>query len=83
MAGKKRSQQDVVQSKTAKRSVGKQQDKGFQPAPLTDMQRVIPLCHGEFAYIFKTDGKTWHGRTDSAEYAVLITELTEKGFYQN
>lgn len=63
-------------NKTAKKNAnkGKAKHEGFIPCP--EVQRVIPLCGGEYAYILNpTNGRTHHLKVDSDEYRNLIEVL--------
>lgn len=62
------------QSKTAKRSRGKTKEEGFIAS--ADMDRIIPLCGGEWAYILDPrDGRTHHLRVGSDKWNELIEVL--------
>lgn len=75
MAGKKVKRDDgALQSKTAKRSVGKKAAEGFLASG--DMDRIIPLCGGEWAYVLDPrDGKTHHIRVGSNKWTTVINDL--------
>lgn len=76
MAGKKRSSvvDTGVQSKTAKRSLGKKKEEGFLAS--SDLDRIIPLCGGEWCYLLDPrDGKTHHIRVGSERWTAVITDL--------
>lgn len=76
MAGKKRKsiQDDVKLSKTARASKGKKKDEGFLASG--DMDRIIPLCGGKWAYILDPrDGKTHHVQVGSEKWSGIIGDL--------
>lgn len=76
MAGKKRNsiQDDVKLSKTARASKGKKKEEGFQASG--DMDRIIPLDGGRWAYLLDPrDGRTHHLRVGSDLWSSLVGEL--------
>ena len=75
MAGKKRNQiQDVPLSKTARASKGKKKEEGFQAS--ADMDRIIPLDNGRWAYVLDPrDGRTHHLRVGSDLWTSLVGEI--------
>jgi hypothetical protein len=77
MAGKKKAVVDDSHlSKTARASKGKKKDEGFIASG--DMERIIPLCNGEWAYVLDPrDGKTHHVRVNSEKWSSLIGPLLE------
>lgn len=63
-------------SKTAARSAmkGKKKDEGFLAS--SDMDRIIPLCGGEWAYVLDPrDGKTFHLEVGSTEWTAFMAPL--------
>lgn len=62
-----------AQSKTAKKSQGKKKEEGFIASG--DVDRIISLCGGQFAYILDTEGKTHHVKVGSEKYSNLVTVL--------
>lgn len=63
-------------SKTAKRSQGKKKEEGFIASG--DMDRIIPLCGGEWAYLLDPrDGSTHHLRVGSEKWNNLIEILAD------
>lgn len=83
MAGKKIESKKKVdaggpQSKTARASMakGKKKEEGFIASG--DMDRIIPLCGGEWAYVLDPrDGRTHHVKVDSDKWYSLIIPLLE------
>lgn len=76
MAGKKRSSiQDVPMSKTARASAskGKKKEEGFIASG--DVDRIIPLGGGTWAYVLSSDGKTHHVKVGSPKWNDLIINL--------
>lgn len=74
MAGKRKHVQDDVKlSKTARASKGKKKEEGFIASG--DVDRLISLNGGSFAYILTTDGKTHHVRVGSDQFNSLIEIL--------
>jgi hypothetical protein len=74
MAGKRKNVQDDVKlSKTARASKGKKKDEGFIASG--DVDRIISLNGGTYAYILTIDGKTHHVRVGSDKYNILIDAL--------
>lgn len=69
------------QSKTAKAMARRAlKDEAFKASP--DMNRVIPLCGGEWAYLMDPrDGKLHHVKVESENWTALIEDLmtTEHG----
>lgn len=72
MAGKPKNP-DI--SKTAKRSVGKGKEQSFIAAAASDLNRIISLCNGEWAYVLDLNGRTHHVKTNSEKYLELIQEI--------
>jgi hypothetical protein len=61
-------------SKTAKRSQARKKEEGFQASG--DMDRIIPLCGGEWAYLLDPrDGRTYHVRVGSDKWNSLIGDI--------
>lgn len=77
MAGKRKHVQDDVKlSKTARASKGKKKEEGFQASG--DMDRIIPLCGGEWAYVLDPrNGVTHHLRVGSKQWNIIINELLD------
>ena len=76
MAGKKRSQmQDVQLSKTARASKGKKKEEGFIASG--DVDRIISLSGGTYAYVLTPDGKTHHVKVHSDQWNELIDRFRE------
>lgn len=75
IAPTKKAAADVVQSKTARVSTrNRAKEEAFKASP--DMNRIVSLANGEFAYLMDPrDGKTHHLATDSQEWAHLIEDL--------
>jgi hypothetical protein len=79
MAGKKIASKKKVDaggpvSKTARASKAKKKEEGFIASG--DMDRIIPLCDGEWAYLLDPrDGKTHHIRVGSEKWNNLIEIL--------
>jgi len=80
MAGKKIQSKKKIdmgsnpQSKTAKRSRGKIKDEGFIASG--DLDRIIPLSGGEWAYVLDPrDGLTHHVRVGSVKWNSLVIDL--------
>lgn len=67
---------DVAQSKTAKKSAGKEKAKGFQASG--DVSRIISLANGTWAYVLHPiSGKTCHIKVYSDQWNDLLRELME------
>jgi len=83
MAGKKIESKKKIdlggpQSKTARASMakGKKKEEGFIASG--DMERIIPLCNGEWAYVLDPrDGRTHHVKVDGESWMSLIIPLVE------
>lgn len=83
MAGKKIESKKKVeaggpQSKTARASMskGKKKEEGFIASG--DMERIVSLCNGEWAYVMDPrDGRTHHVRVNSEKWSNLIGPLLE------
>jgi hypothetical protein len=79
MAGtKKKKFDDAPVSKTARASAtkGKKKDEGFIAS--ADMDRIIPLNGGTWAYVLDPrDGKTHHLRVGSETWDAMINALLE------
>lgn len=77
MAGKKKAVVDDSHlSKTARASKGKKKEEGFIASG--DMERIIPLCGGEWAYVLDPrDGRTHHVRVGSEKWNDLTGALLE------
>lgn len=63
-------------NKTAKKNAnkGKAKNEGFIASP--DVNRIISLCGGEYAYVLNpTNGRTHHLKVDSDEYRTLVEIL--------
>lgn len=76
MAGKKKVVDDSHLSKTARASRGKKKEEGFLAS--ADMDRIIPLNGGTWAYLLDPrDGRTHHLRVNSDKWNDLITVLVE------
>lgn len=71
----KKAAADVVVSKTARvSSRNRTKEEAFKASG--DMNRIVSLANGEFAYLMDPrDGKTHHLATDSQEWADLIETL--------
>lgn len=81
MAGKKIASKKKVDaggpvSKTARASKAKKKEEGFIASG--DMDRIIPLCGGEWAYLLDPrDGSTHHLRVGSDKWNSLVEILRE------
>lgn len=78
MAAKKKRVDDTVgMSKTAKASLAKKgKQEGFIPAAPENLDRVISLAGGEYAYLLDPrDGRTLHLRVGSDHWNSVIASL--------
>lgn len=81
MSGKKIASKKKVDaggpiSKTARASKAKKKEEGFIASG--DMDRIIPLCGGEWAYLLDPrDGSTYHLRVGSDKWNDLIGILID------
>lgn len=76
MAGKKKVVDDSHLSKTARASKGKKKEEGFIASG--DMDRIIPLCGGEWAYVLDPrDGRTHHVRVGYPKWNELMSVLVD------
>lgn len=51
-----------------------------QNVPNADIDRLISLGQGSYAYILMPGGRTHHESTTSAAFSALLDELVEKGY---
>jgi hypothetical protein len=48
--------------------------------PAADIERIVPLSGGRFAYVYLPDGTTCHAATNSPEFLNAVKATTKMGY---